>query len=247
MIYILLPCYNEYKNLIIIVEKINKLTIKNSYKIKLIIVNDGSSDETDNKINQLNKKSKFPILYIKHKKNLGLNMSLFTGLKKFLNIGKKDDIIISLDSDNTHPISLIPKIINLIKKKEYDVVIASRFQKGSNVKGLNLFRKILSEGARFIYKITFSIPNVEDYTCNFRGYTFNILKNSRLIKKKFFIGKDFSVVADLLINLANRFPKIRIKEVPLKLRYDFKIGESKLKVSRNIFKTLLVILRNLIN
>ena len=37
MIYILLPCYNEYKNLTIIVEKINKLTIKNSYKIKLII------------------------------------------------------------------------------------------------------------------------------------------------------------------------------------------------------------------
>ena len=68
MIYILLPCYNEYKNLIIIVEKINKLTIKNSYKIKLIIVNDGSTDETDIKINQLNKKSKFPILYIKHKK-----------------------------------------------------------------------------------------------------------------------------------------------------------------------------------
>ena len=127
------------------------------------------------------------------------------------------------------------------------MVIASRFQKGSNVKGLNLFRKTLSEGARLIYKISFSIPNVEDYTCNFRGYSFNILKNSKLIKKKFFIGKDFSVVADLLINLANRFSNIRIKEVPLKLRYDFKIGESKLKVSRNIFKTLLVILRNLIN
>ena len=117
MIYILLPCYNEYKNLVILVEKINKLTIKNSYKIKLIIVNDGSTDETDIKINQLHNKSKFPILYIKHKKNLGLNMTLFTGLEKFLKIGKKNDIIVSLDSDNTHPISLIPKIITPIKKK----------------------------------------------------------------------------------------------------------------------------------
>ena len=43
-------------------------------------------------------------------------MTLFTGLEKFLKIGKLNDIIVSLDSDNTHPISLIPKLINPIKK-----------------------------------------------------------------------------------------------------------------------------------
>ena len=58
-------------------------------------------------------------------------------------------------------------------------------------KGLNLFRKTLSEGARLIYKISFSIPNVEDYTCNFRGYSFDILKNSKLIKKNFLLEKIF--------------------------------------------------------
>ena len=45
----------------------------------------------------------------------------------------------------------------------------------------------------------------------------------------------------------SKISNIKIKEVPLKLRYDFKIGESKLKVTRNIFKTLLVILRNRLN
>ncbi len=247
MIYILLPCYNEYKNLIIIINKINKLLIKNSNKIKLILINDGSTDKTNIKINQLKQRSKSKIIYIKHKKNLGLNMTLFTGFKKFLKIGKKDDIIVSLDSDNTHPISLLPEIINPIRKKKFDIVIASRFEKGSSVKGLNFFRKVLSEGARFIYKLFFAIPNVQDYTCNYRGYSFYIIKNSGLIKKNFFIGKDFSVVADLLINLSKKFSKLKIKEVPLKLRYDFKIGESKLKVPSNIFKTLLVIFRNLLN
>ena len=107
MIYILLPCYNEYKNLVILVEKINKLTIKNSYKIKLIIVNDGSTDETDIKINQLHNKSKFPILYIKHKK-FGTKYDTIYRFRKIFKDWKKDDIIVSLDSDN---------IINFIDPK----------------------------------------------------------------------------------------------------------------------------------
>ncbi len=247
MIYILLPCYNEYKNLILIIYKLNQLLKKNFLRIKLIIVNDGSTDETDVKIKQLRKISLNKIIYINHKKNRGLNMSLFSGFNYFLNNGKSKDLIITLDSDNTHPISLIPKIINKIKKKKYDIVIASRFQKGSKITGLNFFRKVLSEGARLIYKLSFSIKNVEDYTCNYRGYTYDIIKKSKLINKNFFVGKDFSLVADLLINLNSRISNIKVTEVPLKLRYDFKIGESKLKITKNIFNSLLVIFRNILN
>ena len=247
MIYILLPCYNEYENLLILIDKINNIITKKRYRVKLIIVNDGSTDQTESKISKIKKKSKGQIYYVKHKKNLGLNMSLFTGFNKFLEISKKEDIVITLDSDNTHPISLIPNIVELLRKKKCDIVIASRFQKNSKIRGLSLFRKTLSEGARFIYKLSFSIPNVEDYTCNFRGYSFYTLKKSNLIKKNFFIGKDFSVVADLLINISSKISDLKIIEVPLNLRYDFKIGESKLKITTNIFKTILVIIRNLIN
>ena len=72
-------------------------------------------------------------------------MSMFSGFIKFLKVAKKNDIIVTLDSDNTHPISLIPKLIKPIKENKCDIVIASRFQKGSSIKGLSLFRKILSE------------------------------------------------------------------------------------------------------
>jgi dolichol-phosphate mannosyltransferase len=245
MIYILLPCFNEYQNLDIIIDKINSLSLQKKITFKIIIINDGSSDETHEKINELNRKSKNKIIYVHHKKNLGLNMAMFSGFKKFLVSANVTDIAITLDSDNSHPISLIPKIIKPIKENKFDIVIASRFQKGSNIKGLSVFRKVLSEGARFIYKLSFPIKNVEDYTCNFRGYNFDILKNSKLINKDFFLNKDFSVIADFLINLNKENSKLRISEVPLKLRYDFKLGVSKLNISKNIFKTLLVIIRNL--
>ena len=245
MIYILLPCYNEYQNLDAIIDKINSLSLQKKITFKIIIINDGSSDETHEKINKIKRKSKNKILYIHHKKNMGLNMAMFSGFKKFLVSANFNDIVITLDADNSHPISLIPKIIKPIRKNKFDIVIASRFQKGSNIKGLSLFRKVLSEGARFIYKLSFPINNVEDYTCNYRGYNFEVLKKSKLIKKDFFLDKDFSVIADFLINLNKNNSKLRVSEVPLKLRYDFKLGISKLNISKNIFKTMLVILRNL--
>ena len=244
MIYILLPCFNEYENLNILIKKINNLSLNNNYIFKLIIVNDGSTDQTNSNINKLKKKSKNNIIYINHKKNLGLNMSMFSGFIKFLKVAKKNDIIVTLDSDNTPPISLIPKLIKPIKENKCDIVIASRFQKGSSIKGLSLFRKILSEGARSIFKLMLSIENIEDYTCNFRSYSYSILKKSNLIKKDFFLKKDFSIIADLLINVCKKSSNVKIKEVALKLRYDFKIGKSKLNITKNIFKTLWLVARN---
>lgn len=46
MIYILLPAYNEKLNLLRILKKINTLIKKTKYNIKIIIIDDGSSDET---------------------------------------------------------------------------------------------------------------------------------------------------------------------------------------------------------
>jgi dolichol-phosphate mannosyltransferase len=245
MIYILLPCFNEYENLKILIKKIELISDYLKKKITIIIVNDGSTDQTKTNINLLKKKTKNKIIYIEHKKNLGINMAMYSGLKKFLLGGNKKSLLITMDSDNTHPVSIIPKMIKLIQLYNYDLVIASRFQKGSNIIGLSIFREYLSIGAKFLFKIFHPIEGVHDYTCNYRAYSYSILRNSNLIKKKFFEEKDFSIIADLLINLKKNIRKINIKEIPLKLRYDFKIGESKLNVSRNIYKTINLILRNL--
>ena len=242
MIHILLPCYNEYQNLIPLIKKINK--ISKIDKINILLVNDGSIDETHKKLGFLRKISKNKITYINHKKNQGLNIALLNGFNKIISIAKTNDIIFTLDSDNTHPVSLIPKMSNLIKFKRYDIVIASRFKSGGKVKGLSSFRTLLSIGAKLIFNLFININNVDDYTCNFRAYKYDILKKSNLINKKFFSNKDFSIAADLLININKRIKNLRIFEVPLVLRYDNKIGESKMNVGRTILKTLNLIIRN---
>ncbi len=245
MIYILLPCYNEYKNLVPLIKKINLIHFNTATKINILMVNDGSTDETHKKIKFLKKISKNKIIYLNHKANFGLNIALLNGFKKILDLGKKEDVVITLDSDNTHPVNLIPKMHSLLKFKNFDIAIASRFQKGSKVKGLSLFRTFLSIAARIVFRLVINISNVNDYTCNYRAYKFNVLKKSKLINIKFFSNKDFSIASDLLININKNIKNINVCEIPLILRYDNKIGPSKMSVGKNILKTFILIFKNL--
>ncbi len=232
MIFILLPAYNEEKNLKKVFKKIEKINNK-TIKITVILVDDCSTDKT--KL-LTNKKYKFKLHYIKHKKNKGLSLTMETGLNFIKRKAKNGDIIISLDSDNTHPISLITKMIKKIKKN-YDIVIASRFVNGSRVNGLVFWRHMMSLGAKYLFKIIYPYKNLNDYTCNFRAYKFETLKPI-FKNKNFFKNEDFNIAAKILLALTRNNKKIKLAELPFTLRYDYKIGQSKMKIFKTILLTL---------
>jgi hypothetical protein len=105
---ILIPAYNEVKNL----AKILK------YKYNYLIIDDGSNDSTVN----LLKKNK--INYIKNLTNIGYEKSLIKGfnyLKK-----KKFKYILTIDGDGEHPVNKIKKIYFLAKDKKTDLIICNR-------------------------------------------------------------------------------------------------------------------------
>ena len=239
MIYIILPSYNEEKNLVKILKKIEFLNKK--IKSKVILVDDGSNDST---LKLGTKKYSFKVIYLRHKINKGLSVALETGFKKVIKIGDEKDVVITLDSDNTHPIDLIPKMIKKINKNN-DIVIASRFQKESRVKGVNFFRKLMSSGAKLIFKIFFPFKNLNDYTCNYRAYKFSLIK--RIMKEKNFFKKEgFNIAAKILIYFIKFYKNLSLAEVPLILSYHKKIGASKMKVILTIYLTIKLILSSLL-
>lgn len=241
MIYILLPAYNEFPNLLKIFEQVqNNIFLKN--KSCLVLVDDCSNDDTYKLKNYSNQN--FIFKYIKNKRNLGLSLTLENGFNHIIKISKPDDIVVTLDSDNTHPIEFIEQMVKRIS--DNDVVIASRFVNGSKVEGLSFYRKILSFLARIIFTIFFPIKNVKDYTCNFRAYRLTPIKNLIDVKKDLFISKDFGIAADILIQLNFMNKNLRFFEIPFILYYNRKIGESKIKIFRTILLTLKIILNNLI-
>ena len=239
MIYIILPSFNEEKNLIKIIKKIEFLNKK--LKSKVILVDDGSNDATEKIVK---KKYSVKIIYLKHKTNKGLSLTLESGFKKVVKIGSKKDIVITLDSDNTHPIDLIPEMINQINKKN-DIVIASRFQKGSKVKGVTFFRKSMSFGAKLIFKFFFPFKNLNDYTCNYRAYKFYLIK--KIVNEKNFFNKEgFNIAAKILIYFINVYKNLNIAEVPLILSYNKKIGASKMIIFLTIYLTIKLILTSML-
>ncbi|MEN3013056.1 MAG: glycosyltransferase family 2 protein [Endomicrobiia bacterium] len=233
MNYFLLCAYNESKN---ITEVIKSIKENFKHENKIVIVNDGSSDDTEIQIRKCLQKYK-DIILLTHKKNLGLGKALKTGFMFILKSRMKDeDTIITLDADNTHPV----EIANLMMEKflmGYDLVIASRFVKNAKQQGVPFFRKLLSLMARFIFKYFFYHPLVKDYTSGYRLYGGKILNRAYAYYRENLIKeKDFVVQLEILIKLLKFKPKVY--EVPIDIKYFLKYGKSKLKIVKNIISYL---------
>lgn len=244
MIYLLLPVFNEANGIEILLKNIGYQISNLPYSI--VLVNDGSTDETVNiLINFLKSlQHKLNLKLINHEKNLGLGAAIKTGINYISSIIDTADVIITIDADNTHPVDLIPELVKKIQNGA-DVVIASRYAEGGNEIGLKKFRKILSGGASLLLKLFFPIKNVSDYTSGYRAYSGKIIKSARNYYGDNFITETgFTCMAEILIKLSRINSGLAsFDEVGLILRYDLKKGKSKIKIFRTIFGYLFLILK----
>jgi dolichol-phosphate mannosyltransferase len=152
-----------------------------------------------------------------------------------------NDIVITMDADATHNPGLILRLLRMIVEG-HDVVIASRFQKGARVIGLAWHRKMLSFVASIIFRITYPIKGVKDYTCGYRAFRSNVLKNAMDEYGDKFVDQDgFQCLVDILLKL--RRSQLLFGETPFILRYDQKGGMSKMNVGRTIKNTLILIVK----
>ena len=203
----------------------------------MIVVDDGSSDGTA----QAAEGWAEPVELIRHPVNRGLGESIQDALREAARLAAPGDVIVTMDADNTHPPELIPAMLDRIQAG-CDVVVASRYRRGSRVMGLSKMRLLLCYGARFLYQALFPTPGVRDYTCAFRAYRAEMVQalfqryGQRPAKER-----DFASMAEILLRL--RRLGARISETPMVLRYDQKGGASKMRVASTVFRTLRLALR----
>ena len=106
---IVIPCLNEEKNIEQFVNSI-QLLFDGEYNFKLLFIDDGSTDNTWVKIENLKKKFSF-IFAIKLSRNFGKENALTCGLETI----KNEDFMVTIDADMQHPINDIKKMIALWK------------------------------------------------------------------------------------------------------------------------------------
>lgn len=236
MIYFLLCAYNEEKNILEVITKIRQL---HCGEYKIVVVNDGS---TDNTLSVLEKIKFDDLVVINHTKNLGLGMAMKTGLSyisKILN--PTSDVVVTMDADNTHKVELVNLMLDKVRAGA-ELVIASRYCHGGAQYGVSFFRKMLSLCAKIILQVLFPYRNLKDYTSGYRLYSGKILyKLFSKYGEKFITQKTFVVQLELLIKLLEFRPVLC--EVPLQLEYYKKYGKSKLKIIKNITSYIVTILK----
>lgn len=237
-LYIVLPAYNEEQSigklLVRIGDAMEEADISNW---ETIVVNDGSKDNTLEVVKSY--AASLPIRVYNHEVNQGLGATIRDGLYEASRLADDGDIIITMDADDTHTPGLILRMVRMVREG-HDVVIASRYRNGSRIFGLSLFRKLMSYGASWMFRIMFPIPGVRDFTCGFRAYRADVIKKAIALYGDKFIDQDgFQCMVDILLKL--RKMNIIFGEVPFILRYDMKEGASKMNVSKTVKNTFILV------
>ena len=233
-LWLLLPAYKEAQNLPPLLADV-RTSLSGVPSIphwRVVVVDDGSKDGTAEAAKAV---PGIPLDLVIHAVNRGLGGAMKTGIEHVLARAGEDDLLASMDSDHTHPPEAIPSMVAKIDAGA-DLVIASRYVKGAEIHGLVWWRHRLSDVASWVFRVLFPC-GARDYTCGFRVYRVSLLRRGAARYGRHFLNqRGFSVMVDVLLKL--RRHARRIDEVPLILRYDRKVGASKMKVAATIGTTL---------
>jgi dolichol-phosphate mannosyltransferase len=243
MIYVIFPAWNEEK-----VIRPTLLALADAYagresEVHAVLVDDGSTDQTVAEAERAmaDRGGKVRLTVLRHETNRGLGAGLRTGIYWCLDHARDDDIIVTLDADNTHPPALIPKLVEQVRQGA-DLAIASRYRAGAEVHGVPGYRRALSDIGRLVFQGLYPIPGVRDYTCCFRAYRVPVLRRARIVYgDDLCTARGFEAVMDLLLRLGPL--GVRVAEIGFVLDYGERVGQSKMKVLRTIRSTIALLAR----
>ncbi|KAF6765880.1 glycosyltransferase family 2 protein [Ephemerocybe angulata] len=223
---VILPTYNERKNLPVIVWLLAKTFQENGLEWEVIVVDDASPDGTQDIAKELaNVYGEDKILLRPRAGKLGLGTAYIHGLNFVTG-----DFVIIMDADFSHHPKFIPQFIQLQKAHNLDIVTGTRYRSTSTpyleeaspggVHGWDLKRKLVSRGANFLASTVLS-PGVSDLTGSFRLYRLPVLRHiiSETVSKGYVFQMEMMVRARAL--------GYSVGEVPITF-VDRIFGESKL-------------------
>lgn len=175
---ILLPTYNERRNLPIITWLLNRTFTEQNLDWELIIVDDGSPDGTQTVALQLAKAYSPHVLLKPRAGKLGLGTAYVHGLQFCTG-----NFVIIMDADFSHHPKFISQMIAKQKTlpktsygaRGYDIVTGTRYRGDGGVYGWDLKRKLVSRGAN-LFADTVLRPGVSDLTGSFRLYKRKVLE-----------------------------------------------------------------------
>lgn len=236
---IVIPTYNEAENISRLIEAIED-NLPSGIFTEIIVVDDNSPDgtgkivETYMQNNNATKKSSLQrqdqeqeqnILEINGTKNCSvkvINRQNRTGLIPAILQGissSAGDYILVMDADFSHSPENIPRMIEELLHNPDQIVVASRYIKGSSVVGWPLKRKIISRGANMIARYVLRLCNITDPMSGFFAFRRHLIENVTIDTS------GYKLLLELLVKVNGGTTKVR--EIPYTFT-DRQSGRSKM-------------------
>jgi glycosyltransferase involved in cell wall biosynthesis len=217
-VYICIPAYNEEKVIQDVIREINNSGYRN-----IIVVDDGSSDDTYQKAETLE-----GVVALKHFLNRGKGAAAKTGMEAAKLLGA--DIVVTMDGDGQHNPKDCQKMIELIDEG-YDVILGTRLKEP---KGMPIY-KIAANYIGNLFTWMFYGLWVTDSQSGFRAYSKKALGliDTRTDRYEY----DSEVIREIARH------KLKFIEIPIEVRYtQYSINKLQKQNLKNGLKTLIKII-----
>ena len=220
---IVIPMFNEAENAETTLKRVEEVLASFSGTYEIIVVNDGSLDNTLDILSRLAERDK-KLKVVSYSKNAGRGMALRKGFRE-----SSGEIIVSIDADLSYnPQYILDLVETLMGEPEVDLVLASPYMPGGGVKNVPVLRLSVSKLGNRILRLV--MPNrIYTSTGIFRAYRKKVLDSLELESD----GKEIHLEI-LSKALALGY---RVKEIPAILT-SRKKGKSKFKFRKTAFSHL---------
>ena len=165
-ISVIVPLYNEAESLPELTAWIERVMQENGYTYEIIFINDGSTDNSWEVIEQLKAKNEF-VHGIKFRRNYGKSPALYCGFER-----AQGDVVITMDADLQDSPDEIPILYKMVTEDGYDLVSGYK-QKRYDPLSKTIPTKLFNATAR---KVS-GIKNLHDFNCGLKAYRNEVVKN----------------------------------------------------------------------
>ena len=196
-IWIVIAAYNESETIAGVLSEFS------DYPYHIVVVDDGSTDETYSEAMQ------FPVTVLKHITNLGQGAALQTGIDYILQ-EEQCDCIVTFDADGQHEPAEIQKLVAPILNHEVDAVLGSRFIESESSLSLPAMRRIMLKVAIWFTRITTRLPLTDTHN-GLRAFSVSAVQKIRITANR------MAHASQILSQISEN--KIKYKEIPVNIQY----------------------------
>ena len=233
-LFILIPVLNEEGNIVRLLDGLKNLSaeLQSKFDIQVLLVDDGSQDRTSQLAQQTAAAAGVRLTVLGHETNQGPGKAFATGFCHLANVLGKDDLVLTMEGDNTSRLELVKQM--LVRMNEgFDFVFASPYMYGGKIVNTSAYRIFLSSVANLFIKELLGIHGILTVSSFFRLYRPSAFKKLQDIYGLGIVERrGFECMVEMTMKIMNL--EMTISEVPMILDTHARVGKSRMKIMKTI-------------